>query len=97
MSYLIIDEYVGDVFGGITSKRFMWFGFDYIFDEDLNPYFVEFNDVPGISGGVHDDGELFRDILDTVKRVHSKKKLTDHDFAAIKKRNHWELLGRSDE
>jgi len=45
-SHMILKAFYGrKIFEGETSRnRFMWFGFDYMIDEDWNPIFTEWNE-----------------------------------------------------
>lgn len=48
ISYLILKEYYGDKVrrGKVSSNRFTWIGFDYLFDDNWNPLFTEWNEQP---------------------------------------------------
>jgi len=48
ISYLIVKEYYGDKVrrGKVSSNRFTWIGFDYLFDDKWNPLFTEWNEEP---------------------------------------------------
>jgi len=54
-----------------VSNRFTWFGFDFLFDEQLEPYFLEMNGQPGHGGMAHPiyaakNAQFYQNIFDLV-------------------------------